>query len=291
MVEDMRRLKAHHAVIMCCTIIAVLAGAPAVARSEAVAMVTDLTGNVTAQNNSEPLSILAEIEAGARVHVAAGARLVTLYVKTGDEYTFSGPADVEFRGSDPLMLKGGAIEKRSSVLGKPVVIKPVGVAEAAYVMRGGGAKGRVQLLNLHSTKTLHTWPEFRWGGIRGVAAYHFELSDSSGRTLVAQNVDKTTYRIPADRRLSRGETYLWEVATQSADGYRYVGTGDFTVDSDELGSQAEALRPDPGAPVSMRVAFAAWLEGVDLKDEARTYWKALAAERPGDGKLKSLAAE
>jgi hypothetical protein len=29
----------------------------------------------------------------------------------------------------------------------------------------------------------------------------------------------------------------------------------------------------------------------ELRDEARRYWKALAAERPEDGKLKALAAE
>jgi len=253
-------------------------------------MVTDLAGNVTAQDGQAPLSILAEIEAGTRFDVAKGARLVTLYLKSGDEYRVSGPAEVEFRRSDPLLLKGGVMQKRSSVLGKPVVIRPVGVTEAAYVMRGG-AKGRVRLLNLHGTRTLQMRPEFRWKRIKGVEAYHFELSDNSGRTLVEQNVGRAGYQLPADIRLSPGETYLWEVAARSADGYRYVGAGDFTVASAKLRSQVEALRPDSGAPVSMRVAFAAWLEGMKLKDEARTYWKALAAERPHDTTLKSMAAE
>lgn len=56
-------------------------------------------------------------------------------------------------------------------------------------------------------------------------------------------------------------------------------------------ARAASLRPPPNAPVSARVAFAAWLEQMELRDEARKHWKALAAERPEDNKLKSLAME
>lgn len=50
--------------------------------------------------------------------------------------------------------------------------------------------------------------------------------------------------------------------------------------SQELRARIEAARPKPGAPVSERVAFAAWLEQLELRDEAKAYWKALASERP-----------
>jgi hypothetical protein len=59
--------------------------------------------------------------------------------------------------------------------------------------------------------------------------------------------------------------------------------------SPELRARIEAARPAPNAPVSERVAFAAWLEQMQLKDEARSYWKALAAERPDSAQLKVLA--
>jgi hypothetical protein len=57
----------------------------------------------------------------------------------------------------------------------------------------------------------------------------------------------------------------------------------------ELRAQIEAARPAPNAPVAERVRFAAWLEQLQLKDEARAYWKALAAERPDSQHLKELA--
>lgn len=59
--------------------------------------------------------------------------------------------------------------------------------------------------------------------------------------------------------------------------------------SPELRAQIEAARPGANASVAERVRFAAWLEQLQLKDEARVYWKALAAERPDSAQLKELA--
>lgn len=59
--------------------------------------------------------------------------------------------------------------------------------------------------------------------------------------------------------------------------------------SAELRAQIEAARPAPSASVAERVRFAAWLEQLQLREEARVYWKALAAERPDSQQLKELA--
>ena len=59
--------------------------------------------------------------------------------------------------------------------------------------------------------------------------------------------------------------------------------------SKELRAKIDAARPKPGASVSERVAFAAWLEQLELRDEAKAYWKALAAERPDSARLKDLS--
>jgi hypothetical protein len=59
--------------------------------------------------------------------------------------------------------------------------------------------------------------------------------------------------------------------------------------SRELRARIEAARPEPGASVAERVAFATWLEQLELRDEAKAYWKALAAERPDSSKLEELS--
>jgi hypothetical protein len=59
--------------------------------------------------------------------------------------------------------------------------------------------------------------------------------------------------------------------------------------SKELRAKIEAARPKAGASVSERVAFATWLEQLELRDEAKAYWKALASERPDSARLQDLS--
>jgi hypothetical protein len=59
--------------------------------------------------------------------------------------------------------------------------------------------------------------------------------------------------------------------------------------SPEQRAKIEAARPASDAPFSKRVAFAAWLQQLGLKDEAREYWKKLADERPESEQLKKLS--
>ncbi|MBP8297231.1 MAG: hypothetical protein KAX84_14050 [Burkholderiales bacterium] len=178
------------------------------AHAAAVAMVTDLQGKATLSSGGMPrgLTICAELDTGGRVQLGAGATLVVLYLDTGDEYVFKGPARFEVRPAAPAVRDGASPLRRSLSLGrsgKDVRIRPVGIAQGALVMRS----------------------------MRPTA--------------------------PAA----------------------------------ELLAQAESLRPPADAPLSTRVAYAAWLEGAQLKDEARKVWKAAAAERPDDARLKALAAQ
>ena len=101
----------------------------------------------------------------------------------------------------------------------------------------------------------------------------------------------TAFKLPMGVRLREGVTYTWELSARLGDGRRYISAGDFSLADAGVRSQARSLRPAAGAPVSQRVAYAAWLEQMELRDEARRYWKALSAERPEDVKLKMLAAE
>lgn len=265
----------------------------AFAQAQSVAMVTDLSGKATAAGKAE-ITILSEIAAEDRLQLEAGARLTAIYLKSGDEYTFTGPAQIQFRANEPQVVSGAKPQKRASPLrkgGKDVTIKPMGVTQAAFVMRSGRPTARIKLLNLSGTKTLEAQPEFRWQEIDPGARYRFELTDDTGRSLYEGEVTGSSFRLPSSVGLREGVTHTWEISARLADGRRYVSAGDFSVALADLRSQVESLRPAPGAPVSERVAFAAWLEQMELRDEARKYWRALAAERPEDAKLRALAME
>jgi hypothetical protein len=267
---------------------------PAAVHGAGVAMVTDLQGKATTTvgGRARDLTILAEVEAGTQVQLAAGATLVALYLDAGDEYVFKGPAAIVFKAAQPDVTSGARPEKRGSTLGKggnAIRIKPVGVAQGAMVMRGFRAGARIQFLNLHKTLTLETQPEFRWQALQPGVKYQIEITDDTGRTVHETQVDTPSFKLPAGVPLKEGVAYTWEVSARLPDGRKYSSSADFAVAPADVRAQAESLRPAASAPLSTRVAYAAWLDQMELKDEARKYWQAASAERPSDPRLKGLA--
>ena len=263
-------------------------------RAETVAIVTDVTGKVVVQGGTANniITVLTDIESDSRLALEGGARLVVIYLQSGDEYSFSGPAQVQFKSNGPQLAGGAQPQKRASLLGRSsrdASIKPFGVTQGAMVMRGVPA--RIKLLNLTGTRTLETAPEFRWQGVEPGARYQFELNDDTGKSLFEIQVEGVALKLPQEIRLQEAMGYTWSVSSRFADGRRYVSSGDFSIAPADLRARAEALRPPADAPVAERVTFAIWLTQSWLNDEARKYWRALAGERPHDARLRALAAE
>jgi hypothetical protein len=117
------------------------------------------------------------------------------------------------------------------------------------------------------------------------------LIDDTGHTLHEAQLETTALKLPSSVQLIEGVPYTWVVSARLPDGRKYSNAGDFSVAPAKLRAQAEALRPTASTPLSTRVAYAAWLDQMELKDEARKYWRILSVERPEDTRLKALAAE
>ncbi|MEO8304987.1 MAG: hypothetical protein ABI724_12780 [Betaproteobacteria bacterium] len=259
-------------------------------------MVTDLQGKATASGDGQTydLTILAELEAGAKIQLGAGANLVVLYLDGGDEYVFKGPSMIEFRPKQPEVQSGAKPERRDLTLGngaKDIRIKAVGMAQVALVMRDIRANARIQLLSLHNTRTLEARPEFRWTALQPASKYVFKLADETGRMMYEAEVIDTSIKLPAVVQLKEGVPYTWEVSVRMPDGKKYSSSAEFAIAHADLRAQAKALRPAASARLSTRIAYAAWLNQMDLKDEARTYWEAASAERPEDARLRGQAAQ
>jgi hypothetical protein len=268
-------------------------GAPA--NAVGVAMVTDMQGQASLVGDAEKreIGILVELDAGATVMLAADARLVVLYLGSGDEYAFSGPVSIRFEAGAPATSGGAPGERRGPALGRnagDVRIKPVRVELAAIVMRSA-SEGRSQPLAPAHTSILETRPEFVWTGPLAGLRYAFELYDGGGTQMVKTAVEATSLTLPAGVELALGGAYSWRVTARLPNGATYARNGEFRVASADLRAKAQALRPGGSAPLSSRVAYATWLEQNDLKAEARRYWRAAAMERPHDAQLKALAEE
>lgn len=269
------------------------AAEPAVA---AVAMVTDLEGKAVLLDDvrKPAVSILSEVRQDAKVQIEAGGRLVAVYLNSGQSWEMKGPAVVVFRAQQPEAESGAKPQPRGNALSKgskDIRIKPVVVAQAAIVMRSVKPNLKLKLLNPLGNKTLEARPAFAWKELAPNLQYRFALLDETGRTLHETTVADTSLQLPAQLQLKEAATYTWMVSAQHPEGMTFSNASDFSLASADLRRQVEALRPAANASFSERVAFAAWLEQMALRDEARKYWKAAAAERPDDPRLKVMAGE
>jgi hypothetical protein len=286
--------KTVFAIVLLCISVTGSFVAPALAAP--VAMVTDLQGSATASidGQSRKVAILTELEPGASISLGAGATLVALYVDTGEEYAFKGPATIVFKPAVPQTADGAAAERRGPALGKgagDVRIKPAGVTQLAMVMRGNIPRLRIELLTPDKTMTLETHPSFAWKAPEPGLKYAFRLEDDDGYSVVESEVEGTSFTLPAAVQITEGRMYSWRVSARTSGGRKYSSESTFAVAGRDLRAKAQLLRPAPSALLSKRIAYAAWLEQMDLKEEARKYWQAASGERPEDPHLKALAEE
>lgn len=272
---------------------ALSAGLACPASAAPVAVVTDVQGRSVLQGAgaARPLVMLTEIEGDAQVQLDDKARLVVLYFASGEEFALRGPALVQFKPAAPEALSGNPPEKHggNKKADPGLRIKPGGVTQAAVRMRTAVDGPKLKLLRLADTVTLETRPKFRWTKLEPGLEYRFELTDDTGRILYEAKATGRSLKLPESVQLKPNALYTWELSTRLKNGTRYNSSGDFTLATPELREQVERMRPAQQASVSELVAFALWLEQVDLKDEARKYWGLARAQRPDDSQLKTLS--
>jgi len=136
------------------------------------------------------------------------------------------------------------------------------------------------LLSLNRTRTLDVEPAFLWKELEPGQKYGLELRDGTGRVVYETGSPRHRCSFPPAFGSSRGRRIRGEVSACLSDGRKYSSTAEFALAAAEVRAVAESLRPATSAPLSTRIAYAAWLDQMDLKDEARKYWKAASAERP-----------
>ena len=264
--------------------------------AESVAMVTDMEGKVAfVESAGKPaLSVLSEIRQGDRLRLENGARMDAVYLESGQKYEFSGPAVVQFGPNQPQSLSGIKPEQKGPALakgGKNIRIKPVSVAQAAIVWRSVKPSSKIKLFGLSGTKTLESRPLFYWQAVQPGLKYQFRLTDGKGNLIYEAPVEGVSLELPQQVHLSDLVSYTWAISAELPGGGEISNAGDFSVASSDLRLQVESLRPAHTAPLSERVVFAAWLEQMGLRDEARKYWRRAAAERPDDYRLEAMAGE
>ncbi len=264
---------------------------PAKPSGSVVAMITDLVGEASLVTEKRTALILDEITADQRIKLDAGARMVLVFLKSGEEFDFRGPSLVHIRAAQAVALSGEQPERRSTRYGggKGIRISPININQGAVLMRSLQGQAKLLLLTLADTVTLDEWPEFRWKGVQAGALARFELFDDKGKRMLEREVGGESFVLPGNVRLKSGVRYRWLVTGKAASGQSISNSAQFSLASLELRVDAENLRPGVGATLSEQVIYAAWLEQKELRDEARKYWRSAATERPNDSRLRELA--
>ena len=256
-----------------------------------IAMITDASGHIEAEQGGAALGVLAELEGGARLRLGPGAAATVLYLASGEEYRLKGAGRFQIGDKAPTALQGARPEKHKLPVDAipPVRVRPASVQQATIVMRSLGPGTTVKLLDPVSVRVPDERPDFRWAAVSGAETYRVQVIDSAGQPIAEFEQKGETGQLPAGVRLKPGEAYSWSVEVRMANGRRISRSADFAVLDADVQAKLARLQPAAGAKFSDRVAYALMLERVEAYHLARQEWRKLQADRPNEPLLKERA--
>jgi hypothetical protein len=283
------------------TILAYAAVRPAVTRAvateQAVAMVTDLQGRafvIEAGRQERPCEILTSLVPGMELRIEERATLTVVYFQSAKEYQYTGPSHIGIGIDRPANISGKRATSRDLMLVAQTGLDPSDLRDyrqAAILFRQGAWKEKLHLLSPEkNSKIIEVHPTFHWKALEepGVQ-YRLVLIDNLGHTVLETLTDGSSFRLPVKVKLQEGGSYIWQVEARLPSGMVYSNSAKFRVAERSVRDELERLRPAKHASFSERILFAMLLDREDIRDEARDYWKRLAAERPDNPQLRWAA--
>lgn len=273
-----------------------------------VVMVADLAGRILSVGG-HPLTLAEGIPAHTALRLGPGTRLVVIHLGSGEELTFSGPATLRFDGTGQAQGAVPVGRRKVPALQEGLRLEPGAWAQASVVIRKGIPPGgfslepdeplpfRPQEPDGRSSAWLHPLgmvvldpaPAFRWRlPIPGVTAHLF-LGEEGAIPVIDADVPGETWSLPAGGTLRRGATYQWRLSWPLKADFTAETQGTFRMATEEESHRVQALRPPAEAPFTDRLAYAAALEALGLRDEALPCWQTLSRERPEDPTLARMA--
>ena len=266
--------------------------ATALAAAQPVAMVVDLTGRAT-WDRIEPVHITDAVMPERQLSLEPEARLVVVFLKTGTEQVFTGPAHIRFKTDGTVEGGKAASTRQLQALQGKLQLKPAALAQASVVMKemvfesefrtSGWPRLKPSGPGLHDPS-----PEFTWAPLPG-AKFTFRITDNKQRPVMETTGTEARHKLPAPSPLLGGSTYQWHLLAECPDGSRRTGSGHFRLLDEAERAGLLAAKPGPEAGFADRLLYASLLDQLGIKDEAKALWRALARERPEDPNLRCLS--
>lgn len=264
----------------------------ALSAAQPVAMVVDLTGRA-AWDRIEPVHITDAVMPERLLTLDPEARLVVVFLKTGTEQVFTGPAHIRFKADGTVEGGKAASTRRLQALQGKLQLKPAALAQASVVMKEMAFESEFRRddwpgLKPNGPGLLDPSPEFTWAPLSG-AKFTFRITDDKQRPVLNVTGTEARQKLPAPSPLRGGRTYQWHLLAECPDGSRRTESGHFRLLDEAERAGLRAAKPGPEAGFADRLLYASLLDQLGVKDEAKALWQALARERPEDPNLRGLA--
>ncbi len=262
---------------------------PPVQAADAVAMVTDLQGSarLTEEGRQRPLALLEYLRPGHEVRLGKNARVTLIYFQSGTQYVAGGEGTVRIAATKPEVAGGATLvgsETRQAALAASA---RKDVVQGALVMKI--VPQPIQPLSPVDTRVLNAHPVFVWMSPKAKPPFQITLTDANKQVVARADVKAMRFELPASVTLMDGARYIWRVEGRTSKGDPVIGEASFDVATAAERDKVNQARPAAGAAFSERVTYAAILDGMGFRDDARQLWRQLAAERPKDIRLRVRA--
>lgn len=253
-----------------------------------IAFVSDVQGQVRLVPGSA-IARFQELGSGQKLELEKGATLVLVQLRTGDEWSFTGPGKLAMTAGLPTGLSPTG-QRRVPALQGTIQLKPGAFAQASITLRETRDSSLVRV-SPAGPVLLEPIPTFRWADAGAGASYRFSLKDGQGQPLLELGLDTPSLTVPEHLALQEGQSYLWSLDVTDATGHIRSGHGELKLLPKAQRDALAGAKPGAGAPVKDRVLYAAMLQALGLEDEARSQWQGLAKDCPGDPALARMAGQ
>ena len=247
----------------------------------AVGYVLDVSGQVVLSSggNRTRAEIFDRIDFSHTVTVPTGAKVVFLYRPERAEYTFNGPAAIQFSETGLVVKAGNAGQVRSLPAGMSGRLEPNSRTRPELRAAGSGA-----IVPDIGETVLTNRPLLSWSAGAPKQPFELTLTDCGGDLAACEGVPmrvtvrSTAWRPSEDDALEWGHIYRWSVS--QAKKTRSDQRGWFIVIAPEQLALLSALHPGESKEVSQYVLYGQALEEAGARNEARDIWQQLSANRP-----------
>lgn len=249
-------------------------------RREPVGAVLDVSAASTvADGKSVAIELFEYLYDDQRIRVAQNGRLVLSLSANRTDYIIEGPATIKVGARELTFESGKALSSKA----RPDVV-------VSALLAGPRTQGAVRLrasrgvLPTSGSVVASNRPVLSWPALINQGEYELAIADGNGDAEQVHRVNATRWQPDANQALAWGHAYRWRVKPADTDS---IGvSGNFTIISDSERDQLMQLLPAANASFAERVVYAKTLEHLGVRDEAKTVWQTLSAERPENAVLR-----